>query len=86
MAALPNDADAAQMRTSAARHSARPPPTAGPFTAATTGCGNARIACGSDAIASWKRSRSMAGSRRVEHAGPEVAQVDAGAEARARRR
>ena len=69
------------MRTSAARHSARPPPTAGPFTAATTGCGSARIACGSDAIVSWNRRRSMAGSVGVEHARPEVAQVDARAEA-----
>ena len=48
-----------------------------------TGWGIARIACGSAAMASWKRSRSMAGARGVEHAGPEVAHVDAGAEAAA---
>jgi hypothetical protein len=53
MAALPKDADAPQMRTSEARQSARPPPTAGPFTAATTGWGSERRACGSAAIASW---------------------------------
>ena len=52
MAALPNVAVAAQIRMSAARHSASPAPTHGPLTAAMTGCGMARIACGSSPIAS----------------------------------
>ncbi len=52
MAALPNEAAVEQIRMSAARHSASPAPTQGPLTAAITGCGIARIACGSAAIAS----------------------------------
>ncbi|BBY46557.1 hypothetical protein MCEL_48520 [Mycolicibacterium celeriflavum] len=52
IAALPNVAAVEQMRISAARHNASPAPTHGPFTAATTGCGSARIACGSAAMAS----------------------------------
>jgi hypothetical protein len=62
MAPLPNVAAVEQIRTSEARHSAKPAPTQGPFTAAITGCGKFQIACGSAAIASWNRSRSMAGS------------------------
>ena len=70
MAALPNDAEAPQMRMSAASTRARPPPTAGPFTAAMTGWGSERSSSGSDAIISWKRRRSMAGSVASGMSGP----------------
>jgi hypothetical protein len=70
MAALAKDADAEQIRTSEARHSAMPPPTAGPFTAAMTGCGRARTALGSAAIFSWKRILSIAGSLASNMPGP----------------
>ena len=59
---MPNVAAVEQIRMSEARHSAKPAPTHGPFTAAMTGCGRFQIACGSAAIASWNRSRSIAGS------------------------
>src|SRR5581483_7998548 len=58
----PNEAAVEQIRTSQARHIAKPPPTHGPLTAAMTGWGKSEIACGSAAIASWKCSRSIAGS------------------------
>ena len=62
IAALPKFAAVEQILMSAARHIARPAPTHGPLTAAITGCGRSRTACGSAAIASWNRRRSMAGS------------------------
>ena len=63
-------AAAEQILMSAARHNASPAPTHGPLTAATTGCGKSQIACGSAAIASWNRSRSIAGAVASGAAGP----------------
>ena len=70
IAALPKDAAVEQIRMSAARHSARPAPTQGPLTAAMTGCGSARMACGSAAMVSWNRSRSIAGAVASSMPGP----------------
>ena len=72
MAPLPNVAAVEQIRMSEARHSAKPAPTHGPLTAAMTGCGRFQIACGSAAIASWNRSRSMAGSDASSVLGPKL--------------
>ena len=72
IAALPNDAAVEAIRMSEARHSARPAPTQGPLTAAMTGWGRSRIAWGSAAIASWKRSRSIAGASASSMPGPKL--------------
>src|SRR6202012_953335 len=62
IAALPNVAAVEQIRISEARQSTRPAPTHGPLTAAITGCGMARTACGSAAIDSWNFQQSNAGA------------------------
>ncbi len=81
IAALPNVAAVALIRMSEARHSARPAPTHGPLTAATTGCGSVADGLRQRGHGLLESQPVDGGVGGVEHAGPEVAYVDAGAEA-----
>src|SRR3974390_3788357 len=70
MAALANVADVEHSRRSAPRQRANPPPTQGPLTAATTGCGRERRPPGKEPMRSWKRMRSDADAAASGTPGP----------------